>query len=85
MSGGLTRTRAFNTAILATTYAEADPGRACSVGLEVLGLAGTLRSARLAHYVGDLRRRLEAHHGNDPALSRFTGQLTEVLGATEWR
>ncbi len=80
MSDDLTRARAFNTAVLATTYIETDLDQACGTGLDALNLATKLRSTRIVHYIGDFRRRLHGHHGNDPAVNRFIAQTVEMSG-----
>lgn len=81
MSPGMTRTRAFNTVILATAYVEIDLEQACDTGVEALELAATLRSSRAVHYVGDLQNRLAERHPNEPLVAQFTERVTETIGA----
>lgn len=81
MSGNLARARAFNMAVLATTYIESDWDQACSVALDVLGLAASLQSGRVVRYIGDFRQRLNKRHGNEPAVRNFSERAIDVLGA----
>ena len=81
MTDSLTRTRAFNTAMLATAYIETDLDQACSVGIDALDLAMDLQSIRAVQYVGDFRRRLIKRYGKDPLVTAFTEQSDEMLGA----
>jgi len=81
MSGGLVRARAFNMAVLASTYIVSDLDQACGVALDVLGLAAGLQSGRIVHYISDFGRRLNRRHGNEPAAKNFSRRAMEVLGA----
>jgi transcriptional regulator with XRE-family HTH domain len=81
MSDSLVRARAFNTAILATTYVETDLDQACHVGLEALDLAASLQSARVARYIDDLCGRLRKRHKDEPAVEHFGERVRETLGA----
>jgi hypothetical protein len=81
MSENMARTRAFNTAVLATTYVETDVDQACGVGMEVLNVAAKLQSARVMRYLGDFQRRLRKRHGNEAAVKQFSEHAIEVLGA----
>lgn len=81
MSENMARTRAFNTAVLATTYVETDIDQACGVGMEVLNMAAKLQSARVIRYLEDFQRRLRKRHGNEPAVKQFSEHAIEVLGA----
>jgi transcriptional regulator with XRE-family HTH domain len=81
MSGGLVRARAFNMAVLASTYIVSDLDEACGVALDVLGLATGLQSGRVVYYISDFKRRLNSRHGNEPAARNFSRRAMEVLGA----
>ena len=81
MSDDLARTRAFNMAVLATTYVETDPDQACAVGLDALGLAAGLQSRRIVRYIGDVRKRLLRHHPKEAAVTDFCERATKLLGA----
>jgi len=81
MSRSLARARAFNTALLATAYVETDLDRALGAGMEALGMAAELQSARVVRYVADFRRRLRQRHGNDPKARDFDRQASEILGS----
>jgi tetratricopeptide (TPR) repeat protein len=77
MSEDLARTRVFNTAVLATAYVETDLDEACALGLHAAHLARTFQSARILHYIRDIRRRLHDRHGDHPQVQQFTEQLPE--------
>ncbi len=81
MSGSLARARAFNTALLATAYAETDLDRALGTGMEALSMSAGLQSGRAVCYVADLRRRLRRRYGNDPKVTEFDEQVSEILGS----
>ena len=81
MSGSLARARAFNTALLATAYAETDLDRALGTGMEALSMTAGLQSGRAVCYVADLRRRLRRRYGNDPKVTEFDEQVSEILGS----
>jgi len=81
LSGDLVRTRAFNTALLATAYAEIDLDRALGAGAEALGMTAGLQSGRAVRYVDDLRRRLRRRYGNEPKVRDFDEQASEILGS----
>lgn len=80
MSDSLTRTRAFNKVMLATTYVESELDTACEIGGEALALAAGLRSSRIVRYLSDFRSRLGARHRDDPLVARFEEKVTETLG-----
>ena len=81
MSGSLARARAFNTALLATAYVETDLDRALGTGMEALSMTAGLQSGRAVRYVADLRRRLRRRYGNDPKVTEFDEQASEILGS----
>lgn len=81
LSGDLARTRAFNTALLATAYVETDLEAALSVGSEALAMTSALQSGRAVRYVGDLRRRLRRRYGSDPEVREFDEQASQLLGS----
>lgn len=80
MSESLTRTRAFNTVQLASTYVDSELDMACDAGAQAVALAARLRSSRIVRYLNDFRGRLGARHRNDPLVTRFEEQVTETLG-----
>jgi hypothetical protein len=79
MSAGLARTRAFNTAMLASTYISTDLDQACSTGMEAVDLAAALQSGRAVRYIADLQRRVRRQHGNEPRVKAFTDYVSERL------
>jgi transcriptional regulator with XRE-family HTH domain len=81
ISASLARTRTFNVAVLATTYVETDPGEACRVGAQALGMAANLQSGRIVRYIDDLLRRLRRCHKDEPVVESFSAQARETLGA----
>lgn len=81
LNAGLARARAFNTAVLATAYVETDRDRALGTGLEALRMAAGLQSGRVLRYITDLRRRLRRRYGNDPKVTDFDQQASEMLGS----
>jgi len=81
MSENLARTRVFNTAVLATAYVETDLDEACALGLQAANLAITFQSARVLHYIRDVRHRLHDRHGDHPQVRQFSEQVSELLGA----
>ena len=81
LSGDLARTRAFNTALLATAYAEIDLERALGAGAEALAMTAGLQSGRAVRYVDDLRRRLRRRYGNEPGVRNFDELASETLGS----
>ncbi len=81
LSGDLARTRAFNTALLATAYVETDLQAALAAGAEALAVTAALQSGRAVHYVGDLRRRLRRRYGSHPEVTEFDEQASQLLGS----
>jgi hypothetical protein len=81
LSGDLARTRAFNTALLATAYVETDLEAALNAGAEALAMTAALQSGRAVRYVGDLRRRLRRRYGSDPEVREFDEQASQLLGS----
>jgi len=81
LTGDLARTRAFNTALLATAYVETDLERALGAGAEALAMTAALQSGRAVRYVADLRRRLRRRYGSDPKVREFDEQAVEALGS----
>lgn len=81
MTAGMARTRAFNTAMLATIYVDVDLEQAHRAGLDALELATALQSARAIEYLTDFRYRLNARYPGEPLTTQFNEQLTETLGA----
>ena len=81
LSGELARTRAFNTALLATAYVETDLEAALHAGAEALAMTAALQSGRAVRYVGDLRRRLRRRYGSHPGVTEFDEQASQVLGS----
>ncbi len=81
LSRGLARTRAFNTALLATAYAEIDLEQALGAGAEALAMTAGLQSGRAVRYVDDLRRRLRWRYGNEPGVRDFDELANETLGS----
>ena len=81
LSGNLARTRAFNTALLATAYVETDLEAALSAGSEALAMTAALQSGRAVRYVGDLRRRLRRRYGSQPEVTEFDEQASQLLGS----
>ena len=79
LSGELARTRAFNTALLATAYVETDLEAALHAGAEALAMTAALQSGRAVRYIGDLRRRLHRRHGSDPMVTEFDEQASQLL------
>ena len=77
---GMIRTRVFNTILVATTYADADPAQACSKGMEALTLAADLQSGRVTRYVTDLEQRLRKRHASETVVKQFRQYATETLG-----
>ena len=81
LSADLARTRAFNTALLATAYVETDLDRALGVGAEALAMTAALQSGRAVNYIGDLRRRLRRRHGSERRVREFDEQASQLLGS----
>jgi tetratricopeptide (TPR) repeat protein len=80
MSENMARTRAFNMAVLATTYIETDLDQACDVASQATDLAAGLQSRRIIRYIGDVRKRLLRRHGNKPAVINFCEYASATLG-----
>jgi transcriptional regulator with XRE-family HTH domain len=83
LSGTLTRSRAFNAAVLATTYIETDIDQACHIGKQVLNAAADLQSSRVVSYIGKFHNLLIEHHGTVPVVIEFIEQLNETLGSSK--
>jgi hypothetical protein len=83
LSGDLARTRAFNTALLATAYVETDLQAALAAGAEALAMTAALQSGRAVHYVGDLRRRLRRRYGSHRRSRSSMSRPASYSGAAE--
>ncbi|MGH3565394.1 MAG: hypothetical protein ACRDRH_05075 [Pseudonocardia sp.] len=64
-----------------TVYVETDLDEACALGLQAAHLATTFRSARVLHYIRDIRHRLHELHGDHSQVQQFSEQISELLGA----
>jgi hypothetical protein len=82
MNDGLVRAKAFNTALLATTYVSHDRDQACTVGLEAISLASRLQSGRSVQYIRDLEARLTTRYTHDPLVADFSERLHAAFSTT---
>ncbi len=80
LNATLTRSHAFNTIVLATTYIETDVDYACHIGSQVLNVAASLQSSRIVNYIGAFSRRLAERHKTNPIVGEFIEQANEMLG-----
>ena len=80
MSSKLRRTQALNLNLLATTYVESDPERACSLASRVIALSSEIQSGRVTNYLSDLHRRLTEKHPNNVQVREFTEKYREYRG-----
>jgi hypothetical protein len=83
IGGRLTRTHAFNTVMLANTYARDDAEEAMRLCRHALSMARNLQSDRTVSYIKNLGRRLRRHHRGDPILVSFSDELA-AFGASKW-
>jgi hypothetical protein len=85
MDGRFVRGKAFNLSLLATTLAEQDDiEQACAVGLQALGVAASLRSARSVRYIKDLQSALRSR-ADAAAVQMFNARVAERLPAASAR
>jgi hypothetical protein len=78
MSDGYERGRLFNTALLASTLADQRRvDEACSVGVDAVQMAHSVRSVRSAAYLADVARRLAPFSANVDVRSLFD-RMTEA-------
>jgi hypothetical protein len=85
MDGRFVRGKAFNLSRLATALAEQDDiEQACAVGLQALGVAAGLRSARSVRYIKDLQSALH-RRADAAAVQTFNARVAERLPAASAR
>lgn len=75
------RTRTLNLTVLATTYTQSEPDRACAIGSDLIADAHNLKSRRALTYLCRLRDDLTARHPGNTAVQSFAEELSEMAGS----